>query len=63
MATTDNLWAQAGYVGHRKPLVRQGVELCGWPEGASEPFPGIPCKKVLKMRLYRLVTPLIRRQL
>lgn len=131
MATTDNLWAQAGYVGHRKPLVRHGVELWeyrgaeslhsktavideetvivgsfnldprseslntellvvmkdrdlaanlratldehlrsawridsrGWPEGASEPFPGIPCKKVLKMRLYRLVTPLIRKQL
>lgn len=131
MATTDNLWPQAGYVGHRKPLVRQGVELWeyrgpeslhtkaavidgetvivgsfnldprserlntelivvmkdrdlaanlratldehlksawridarGWPEGASEPFPGIPCKKILKMRLYRLVTPLIRKQL
>ena len=27
MSTTDNLWPQAGYVGHRKPLVRQGVEL------------------------------------
>jgi putative cardiolipin synthase len=131
MATTDNLWAQAGYVGHRKPLVRQGVELWeyrgaeslhsktavidgetvivgsfnldprserlntellivmkdqslasslratldghledawridsrGWPEGASEPFPGVPRRKVLKMRLYRLVTPLIRSQL
>jgi putative cardiolipin synthase len=131
MATTDNLWAQAGYVGHRKPLVRQGVELWeyrgaeslhaktavidgetvvvgsfnldprserlntellvvmkdrdlasslratldghlksawridsrGWPEGASEPFPGVPRRKVMKMRLYRLVTPLIRKQL
>lgn len=131
MATTDNLWAQAGYAGHRKPLVRKGVELWeyrgaeslhsktavideetvivgsfnldprserlntellvvmkdrdlaaslratlddhlrnawridsrGWPEGASEPFPGVPCRKVLKMRLYRLVTPLIRSQL
>jgi putative cardiolipin synthase len=131
MATTDNLWAQAGYVGHRGPLVRRGVELWeyrgaeslhaktavidgetvivgsfnldprserlntellvvmkdrdlaaslratldghlasswridsrGWPEGASEPFPGVPRRKVMKMRLFRLVTPLIRSQL
>ena len=131
MSTTDNLWPQAGYVGHRKPLVRQGVELWeyqgpeslhsktavidgetvivgsfnldprserlntelavvlrdaglaasllgtmdehltravriderGWPEGASEPYPGVPRKKVVKLRLYRLLTPFIRKQL
>ena len=131
MNTTDNLWPQAGYVGHRRPLVRQGVELWeyqgpeslhskaavidgetvivgsfnldprserlntelavvmkdaetaasllgtmdehltrsvridqrGWPEGASEPYPGVPCKKVVKLRLYRLLTPFIRKQL
>ena len=27
LATTDNLWAQAGYVGMRKRLVRMGIEL------------------------------------
>jgi phosphatidylserine/phosphatidylglycerophosphate/cardiolipin synthase-like enzyme len=27
LTTTDNLWAQAGYVGMRKRLVRMGVEL------------------------------------
>ncbi|MFP5286992.1 MAG: phospholipase D-like domain-containing protein, partial [Thermoanaerobaculia bacterium] len=122
---------QAGYVGHRKPLVRQGVELWeyqgpeslhskaavidgetvivgsfnldprserlntelavvlrdvetagsllgtmdehltrsvriderGWPEGASEPYPGVPRRKVLKLRIYRLLTPFIRKQL
>jgi len=27
LATTDNLWPQAGYVGHKKELVRSGVEL------------------------------------
>jgi phosphatidylserine/phosphatidylglycerophosphate/cardiolipin synthase-like enzyme len=131
MNTTDNLWPQAGYVGHRKPLVQQGVELWeyqgpeslhakaavidgetvivgsfnldprseslntelavvmrdaetarsllatmdehltravriderGWPEGASEPYPGVPRKKVAKLRLYRLLTPFIRSQL
>jgi putative cardiolipin synthase len=131
MSTTDNLWPQAGYVGHRKPLVRQGVELWeyqgpeslhskaavidgetaivgsfnldprserlntelavvmreneiadslletmdehltravriderGWPEGATEPYPGVPRKKVVKLRLYRLLTPFIRKQL
>lgn len=129
--TTDNLFPQAGYVGYRKPLVRQGVELWeyqgpeslhsktavidgetvlvgsfnldprserlnselivvlrdeelaadlagtldehlqravridkrGWPEGASEPYPGVPRTKVWKLRLYRLLTPFIRKQL
>jgi putative cardiolipin synthase len=27
LASTDNLWAQAGYVGHRRELVRGGIEL------------------------------------
>jgi cardiolipin synthase C len=27
LATTDNLWPQAGYAGHKKGLVRKGVEL------------------------------------
>ncbi|MFL6193946.1 MAG: phospholipase D-like domain-containing protein [Thermoanaerobaculia bacterium] len=27
LGTTDNLWPQAGYVGHKRALVRQGVEL------------------------------------
>jgi putative cardiolipin synthase len=27
LATTDNLWPQAGYVGHKEELVRSGVEL------------------------------------
>lgn len=131
LATTDNLWPQAGYVGHKKPLVRSGVELweyagpeClhtkaavidgktvivgsfnldprsehlntelalvvedgglaaemlatmdgnleravriderGYPEGADEPYPGIPRKKVWKLRLLRLLTPFIKKQL
>lgn len=135
LATTDNLWPQAGYVGERKGLVRRGVELWeltgsrtlhskaavidgetaivgsfnldprsehlntelalvardpalaaellawmdahltgerasavridrrGWPEGADEPFPGVPCAKVAKLRLLQLLTPFIRKQL
>lgn len=27
LSTTDNLWAQAGYVGHRRDLVASGIEL------------------------------------
>jgi phosphatidylserine/phosphatidylglycerophosphate/cardiolipin synthase-like enzyme len=27
LATTDNLWAQAGYVGHRREIVAAGIEL------------------------------------
>ena len=34
LATTDNLWAQAGYVGLRKRLVRMGIEL--WEYAGSE---------------------------
>lgn len=131
LATTDNLWPQAGYVGHKKPLVRSGIELweyvgpeClhtkaavfdgktvvvgsfnldprsehlntevalvveddglaaemlatmdenlkraariderGHPEGADEPYPGIPKKKIWKLRLLRLLTPFIKKQL
>jgi cardiolipin synthase C len=131
LGTTDNLWAQAGYVGHKKDFVREGVELweysgpeClhtkaavidgetvivgsynldprserlntelalvvqnpalaaemlasmdehleraaridarGYPEGADEPYPGIPEGKVLKLRLLRLIAPLVKNQL
>ncbi|HEX2162547.1 MAG TPA: phospholipase D-like domain-containing protein, partial [Thermoanaerobaculia bacterium] len=131
LATTDNLWAQAGYVGERRHLVAMGVELWeyrgpeslhaktavidgetavvasfnldprsqrlnrevavvvedralaaelsawmdghleravridarGWPEGATEPFPGVPAAKRRKLRLLRLIAPLIRSQL
>jgi phosphatidylserine/phosphatidylglycerophosphate/cardiolipin synthase-like enzyme len=134
VATTDNLWPQAGYVGERKGLVRQGVELWelagektdetlhtkaavidgrtvivgsynldprserlntevaavlddealaaelrawmdghlersvridrrGWPEGADEPYPGIGRAKRWKLRLLRLLSPLVRSQL
>lgn len=47
--------------GHLRSAWR--IDSRGWPEGASEPFPGVPRGKVMKMRLYRLVTPLIRSQL
>lgn len=131
LATTDNLWPQAGYVGTRGELVREGVELWeltgertlhtkaavidgatvvvgsynldprsehlntevalvledpelagalgawmdghlasavridprGWPEGADEPFPGVACGKVVKLRLLQLLAPLVRKQL
>jgi putative cardiolipin synthase len=131
LATTDNLWAQAGYAGARRELVGLGVELWeyagpesihtkagvidgrtvvvssfnldprsarlntevalvleseplaaevqafldshlaaarridarGWPQGADEPFPGVPRRKVCRLRLLRLLAPLIRSQL
>ena len=131
LGTTDNLWPQAGYVGHKKWFVRTGVELweylgpeClhtkaavidgetvivgsynldprserlntelalvfqdralaaemlasmdehiqrgakidarGYPEGADEPYPGIAKEKVLKLRLLRLIAPLVKSQL
>jgi putative cardiolipin synthase len=131
LATTDNLWPQSGYVGHKEPLVRSGVELweyagpeClhtkaavfdgrtvvvgsfnldprsehlntevalvvengelaaemlatldkhleravriderGYPKGADEPYPGVPPRKVWKLRLLRLLTPFIKKQL
>jgi cardiolipin synthase C len=131
LATTDNLWPQAGYVGHKKWLVRTGVELweyrgpeClhtkaavidgersivgsfnldprseklnsetavviesreaaeilrrtmdanlqrawriderGMPGGETERYPGIPRKKLCKLRLLRLLAPFIEKQL
>ncbi len=131
LASTDNLWAQAGYVGHRKELVALGIELWeykgaktlhskaavidghrviigsynldprsehlntetalvfdhpglaarlaasmsahlvesqridarGWPEGADRPFPGVARAKVWRLAVYRLLAPLIRKQL
>jgi putative cardiolipin synthase len=131
LRSTDNLWPQAGYVGHKTDLVRSGVELweyqgpeClhtkaavidgetvivgsynldprserlnselalvvrdrplaremrhlmdghlekaaridvrGFPEGSTEPYPGVPRGKVWKLRLLRLLAPLVRGQL
>lgn len=131
LGATDNLWPQAGYVGHKKNLVQRGVELweyqgpeClhakaavidgetvivgsynldprsqnlntelavvvrdrslatemrglmdghleksaridarGYPEGATEPFPGVLRKKIWKLRLLRLLAPLVQGQL
>jgi putative cardiolipin synthase len=131
LGATDNLWPQAGYVGHKRDLVRSGVELweyqgpeClhakaavidgetvivgsynldprsqnlntelalvvrdrplatemrtlmdghlqkaaridsrGFPEGASEPYPGVSRRKVWKLRLLRLLAPVVRGQL
>jgi cardiolipin synthase C len=131
LSATDNLWPQAGYVGHKPDLVRDGVELweyqgpeClhtkaavidgetvivgsynldprsqnlntelalvvrnrplatemrslmdghlekaakidtrGFPEGAAEPYPGVPRGKIRKLRLLRLLAPLVRGQL
>lgn len=131
LATTDNLWPQAGYVGRKKWLVENGVELweyrgpeClhtkaavidgeravvgsfnldprsellnseialviesreaadllrrtmdanlqrawkidarGFPEGESERYPGIPWRKIYKLRLLRIVAPFIEKQL
>ena len=34
LSTTDNLWAQAGYVGQRRGLVAEGIEL--WEYAGSE---------------------------
>jgi cardiolipin synthase C len=131
LGATDNFWPQAGYVGHKRDLVWQGVELweyqgpeClhakaavidgetvivgsynldprsenlntelalvvrdrplatemralmdghleksaridvrGYPEGAAEPYPGVPRRKVWKLRLLRLLAPAVRGQL
>lgn len=131
LGATDNLWPQAGYVGHKQDLVRSGVELweyqgpeClhakaavidgetlvvgsynldprsenlntelalvvrdrplatemrtlmddhlkksaridarGFPAGATEPYPGVPRGKVRKLRLLRLLAPVVRGQL
>lgn len=131
LGATDNLWPQAGYVGHKKDLVRSGVELweyqgpeClhakaavidgetvivgsynldprseslntelalvvrhrplatemralmdghlkksaridarGFPEGATETYPEVAQRKVWKLRLLRLLAPVVRGQL
>lgn len=131
LGSTDNLWPQAGYAGHKAGLVRSGVELweyqgpeClhvkaavidgetvivgsynldprserlntelalvvrdrplaaemrrqmdghlaraaridarGFPEGAAEPYPGVSRGKVWRLRLLRLLAPLVRGQL
>lgn len=131
LATTDNLWPQAGYAGWKKWFVGSGVELweylgpeClhtkaavidgetvivgsynldprserlntelalvfqnrplatemlafmdgnlgravridqrGYPAGADEPYPGIAKGKLLKLRLLRLIAPLVKKQL
>ncbi len=47
--------------GHLQRATR--IDARGFPEGADEPYPGIPRSKVLKLRLWRLLTPLIRNQL
>jgi putative cardiolipin synthase len=39
------------------------IDARGWPEGAGEPYPGIPCRKVWKLRLLRLLAPFVRGQL
>jgi hypothetical protein len=39
------------------------IDRRGWPEGAKGPFPGVPCRKVVKLRLLQLLAPLIKRQL
>lgn len=46
---------------HLQRAVR--IDARGFPENASEPYPGVSRWKVLKLRLYRLLTPLIREQL
>jgi len=39
------------------------IDERGWPEGADEPYPGVPRGKVWRLRLLRLLAPLIRSQL
>ncbi len=39
------------------------IDERGFPEGADEPYPGISRGKVLKLRLLRLLAPLIRSQI
>jgi cardiolipin synthase C len=41
----------------------QRIDARGYPEGSDEPFPGIPRRKVLVLRLLQIVAPLIRGQL
>ncbi|HXT19897.1 MAG TPA: phosphatidylserine/phosphatidylglycerophosphate/cardiolipin synthase family protein [Thermoanaerobaculia bacterium] len=46
---------------HLERAVR--IDARGYPEGADERYPGIPCSKVWKLRLLRLLAPLVRGQL
>ena len=39
------------------------IDERGWPEGASGPYPGVPRARVFKLRLLRLIAPLVKRQL
>lgn len=39
------------------------IDERGYPEGADEPYPGVPRCKVWKLRLLRLLTPFIKKQL
>lgn len=39
------------------------IDERGWPEGADEPYPDVPRGKVWRLRLLRLLAPLIRSQL
>lgn len=52
---------QATMDGHLERAVR--IDGRGFPEGADEPYPGISRGKVLKLRLLRLLAPLIRSQI
>ena len=46
---------------HLERAVR--IDARGYPEGADERYPGIPRSKVWKLRLLRLLAPLVRGQL
>jgi putative cardiolipin synthase len=39
------------------------IDARGYPEGADEPYPGVPGRKRWKLRLLRLLAPLVRGQL
>jgi len=39
------------------------IDERGWPEGADEPYPDVPRRKVWRLRLLRLLAPFIRSQL
>ncbi|HET9210286.1 MAG TPA: phosphatidylserine/phosphatidylglycerophosphate/cardiolipin synthase family protein [Thermoanaerobaculia bacterium] len=47
--------------GHLKKSAR--IDARGFPEGATEPYPGVPRRKVWKLRLLRLLAPVVRGQL
>ncbi len=47
--------------GHLEKAAR--IDARGFPEGATEPYPGVPRGKVWKLRLLRLLAPVVRGQL